>query len=46
MGTLSNMLRKMYRSKLNFMFDTNTALKFQLKIAKLQVGSTSAFKYT
>ena len=28
------------------MFYANTALKFQLKIAKLQAGSTSIFKYT
>ena len=30
----------MYGSKMTFTLDTNTALKFQLKIALKQVGST------
>ena len=45
-GNTKQYVTKMYRSKLNFMFDANTALKFQLKIAKLQAGSTWVFNFT
>ena len=42
-ATLKQYVTALWSSKLTFTFDANTTLKFQLKIAKLQVGTVFLF---